>query len=281
MPFEQLLLFLAICVLAGAVAGLFAGLIGIGGGFTTVPILNYLLPLAAVPERHVMHVAVATSLALMIVNTASAAWFRWRSGSLSPPLLASLAAPVALGAVIGVLIADGLADWVLRLGFIGFTAIALYRGLLSLCRPSPKSPSRALGHGTLPSAVIWGPYFLVAGLTGAMAGGGAATFTVPFLMLRHYSMQEAAGQSAALSATIGVVGATSFALLGQGPVAMPPWSLGYLYLPALAGLLVGGQLAVRQGLRLAGRLSEQRLRQIFLSVLAFVLLAMLGKQAGL
>ncbi len=221
MPIEQLLLFLAVCVLAGALAGVLAGLIGIGGGFTTVPILNYLLPLAAVPERHVMHVAVATSLALMIVNTASAAWFRWRSGSLSPPLLASLALPVALGAVLGVLFADGLPDWVLRAGFTAFVAIALFRGVQSIWRPKRKPTPRAPGQGSLPSPVVWAPYFMVTGMTGAMAGGGAATLTVPFMMLRRYSMQEAAGQSAALSATIGLAGAISFALLGQGPEAMP------------------------------------------------------------
>ncbi len=57
--------------------------------------------------------------------------------------------------------------------------------------------------------------------------------------------------------------------------------MGYLYLPALAGLLVGGQLGVPQGLRLAGRLGEKGLRLAFLSLLALVLLAMLGKEAGL
>lgn len=275
----ELLPIVGACVLAGALAGFFAGLIGVGGGFTTVPILNYLLPLAAVPDDEVMHAALATSLALMVVNTASAAWHRWRARSLSPPLFARLAVPVGCGAVLGVLFAGGLPDWVLRAGFAGFVGFAILRGLQRLRRPAP-GPRGGDREGSLPAAWVWVPYFVLTGVVGAMAGGGAATLTVPFVTARHYSMQEAAGQAAGLSAIIGLAGATTFVFLGAGPEGMPPWSLGYLYLPALVGLLAGGQLGVRRGVACAQRLSDRLLRTIFIGLLAAVLAAMLAKILG-
>ncbi len=280
MDLGTLLLIVAGCVAAGAVAGLLAGLIGIGGGFTVVPVLNYLLPLAQVPDRQVMHVALATSLALMIVNTASAAWYRWRNGDLYPPLFGLLAGPVMLGALGGALAAGALADWILRLGFIGFISLVLLRSLRAIFHPKPKAPSRPRGQGSLPSPAIWAPYFCLTGVVGAMAGGGAATMTLPFMARNHYSMQEGAAQAAALSASIGLVGASAYILTGSGTAAMPPFSLGFLYLPALAGLILGGQFGVPRGVRLAKGLSESQLRGIFLSFLAVVLVSMVAKALG-
>ncbi|GAB5470601.1 MAG: sulfite exporter TauE/SafE family protein [Rhodospirillales bacterium] len=283
MDIGTLVVILLGCLAAGLLSGSFAGLLGIGGGFTTVPVLNYLLPLAAVPDRHVMHVALATSLAVMIANTATAAWWRWRAGNLNPVLTATLAAPVALGALAGALFADGLADWVLRLGFIGFVAIVLLRALYLLARRKTRKPKAvtASSEASLPTIAFWAPYFWMTGVTGAMAGGGAATFTLPFLVARRYGMAQAAGQAAALSAVIGLVAAGTFALVGTAGGDLPPYSLGYLYLPAMAGLMVGGQIGVPRGVKLAQRLSDRQLRGLFLGFLGVVLLAMLGKNLGL
>ncbi len=275
-----LVLVVAACVAAGALAGLFTGLIGIGGGFTVVPVLNYLLPLARIPDGQVMHVALATSLALMIVNTASAAWYRWRRGDLYPPLLVLLAGPVMLGALAGALAAGSLPDWILRLGFVVFIALVLLRGLQGLLRPKPRVESRGRGEGRLPATGLWAPYFFLTGAVGAMAGGGAATLTLPFMAFNRYSIQEAAAQAAALSGVIGLVGAGTYAVTGSALGATPPMSLGYLYLPALAGLVVGGQVGVPWGVRLARGMSEARLRAIFLGFLLAVLAAMLAKVLG-
>ncbi len=275
-----LLLIVAGCIATGAIAGLFAGMIGIGGGFTVVPVLNYLLPLAQVPDRQVMHVALATSLALMIVNTASAAWYRWRNGDLYPPLFGLLAGPVMLGALGGALVAGATPDWILRLGFIIFICLVLLRSVKRLIWPKPRPPSPPRGSGRLPRGGIWAPYFFLTGVVGAMAGGGAATLTLPFMAANRYSMQEAAAQAAALSASIGLIGAGAYIVTGSGQAAMPPFSLGFLYLPALAGLIVGGQLGVPRGVRLAKGMSEAGLRAIFLSVLAVVLVLMVAKAFG-
>ncbi|MEQ8650894.1 MAG: sulfite exporter TauE/SafE family protein [Kiloniellales bacterium] len=280
MDWVTLLAIVAGCVATGAFAGLFAGMIGIGGGFTVVPVLNYLLPLAQVPDRQVMHVALATSLALMVANTASAAWYRWRNGDLSPPLFGLLAGPVMLGALGGAMAAGALTDWILRLCFIVFICLVLLRSLKRFIWPKPKPRKRPRGSGRLPATAIWTPYFFMTGVFGAMAGGGAATLTLPFMAARRYSMQEAAAQAAALSASIGLVGAAAYIVTGSGQAAMPPLSLGYLYLPALAGLIVGGQIGVPHGVRMAKGMSEGKLGAIFLSFLVVVLISMVAKALG-
>lgn len=280
MDWVILLAIVAGCVATGAFAGLFAGMIGIGGGFSVVPVLNYLLPLAQVPDRQVMHVALATSLALMVANTASAAWYRWRNGDLSPRLFGLLAGPVMLGALGGAMAAGALTDWILRLCFIVFICLVLLRSLKRFIWPKPKPRKRPRGSGRLPARAIWAPYFFMTGVFGAMAGGGAATLTLPFMAARRYSMQEAAAQAAALSASIGLVGAAAYIVTGSGQTAMPPLSLGYLYLPALAGLIVGGQIGVPHGVRMAKGMSEGKLGAIFLSFLVVVLISMVAKALG-
>ncbi len=183
-----------------------------------------------------------------------------------------LAGPVMLSALAG-----ALEDWILRLGFIVFISIVLLRGLKALLRPKPKTAPRARGNGTLPSPGRWAPYFFATGVVGAMAGGGAATFTLPFMAANRFSMQEATAQAAALNAAIGLVGASAYAVTGSSVAAMPPYSIGFLYLPALAGLIVGGQLGVPRGVKLAKGLTESGLRAIFLDFLTVVLLSMLAK----
>jgi len=128
-----------LCLLAGAIAGVFAGMLGLGGGLTTVPILNFVLPLAGVPEQRLMHAALAGSLVLMIVNTANAAYARWRHGHLDLRLFLRLAWPVFLGATIGVALADMTPDAILRFAFIGFIACAA-------CGPASPPPSRPSFH---------------------------------------------------------------------------------------------------------------------------------------
>ncbi|MEO1193338.1 MAG: sulfite exporter TauE/SafE family protein [Pseudomonadota bacterium] len=274
----DLLPILLACIGLGLLAGLLSGLLGVGGGFTTVPALNFLLPFAAVPSQHLMHVAIATSLSMMIANTVTAAWWRWRAGHLDLSLTGLLAIPVALGAVAGAVFADSLADWVLRWGFIGFVALVLIRSLYRRIRPKPQTqapPPDAAAD--LPAAPIWFPYFFVTGITGAMAGGGAATLALPFLVARRYAIGQAAGQAAALSAIIGVAAAFTYAGVGGDAADLPPWTLGYLYLPALAGLIIGGQLGVPRGVALARRLSEAQQRAVFFAFLSVVLTAMVAK----
>lgn len=272
---------IAICILAGAFAGILSGLLGLGGGLTTVPILSFILPFAGVPQSRAMHVALATSLALMIANTSTAALARYRQGDLDLRLFLRLATPVAVGAFLGVALANQVADLALRLFFIAFVLFAMARTLRHLHRDANRPEASREGGAqssappTLPRDLVMVPYALVTGAVGALAGGGAATLMVPFLGQAGYSMQVAAAQSAGLSATIGLFGAVTYAVAGTTVADMPAGSLGYVYLPALAGLLLGGVVGVPLGVRIAKGTSDRVLRQGFLGFLAIVLVTML------
>ena len=85
----------------GLVAGVLAGLLGIGGGIVLVAALVGLLPLLGVPPADVMHVALATSLASIIVTASASARAHHRRGSVLWPTLAWLAPGLVLGGVLG------------------------------------------------------------------------------------------------------------------------------------------------------------------------------------
>ncbi|MEQ8348769.1 MAG: sulfite exporter TauE/SafE family protein [Sneathiellaceae bacterium] len=268
----------AICVAAGIVAGVFSGLLGLGGGLTTVPLLNYVLPLAGVPAHIMMHAALAAALALMIVNTSRAALVRWRGGELDLSLYRRLVWPVIVGAAIGVVAADFLHDIVLRLLFLAFVVYAFLRQVQQMRGAAARSSGEM--QPALPVPWLAWPYGAMTGAVGSMAGSGAAMLTVPFLAHAGFSMQVAAAQSAGLSAAIGIVGSVAYVLAGLNVTGMPAWSLGYLYLPAMAGLLVGGFVGVPLGIRLAHRLSDRAIQWTFLCFLVVVFISMLAKFLG-
>src|SRR5690554_6642906 len=92
-------------LIIGLVAGLLAGLLGIGGGLVIVPALTVMLGMAGVPTDSAVAIAVATSLATMLLTSASSVWFHFRRGAVDWPTVARLGAGVACGAVAGAVLA--------------------------------------------------------------------------------------------------------------------------------------------------------------------------------
>ena len=73
---------IAIYLIAGVAAGLVSGLFGLGGGLTIVPVLAFALPLEGVTEKYVMHLAIGTSLVVMVVTALYTTLLRHRRGDL-------------------------------------------------------------------------------------------------------------------------------------------------------------------------------------------------------
>ena len=120
---ESLVIYLA----AGLATGVVSGLFGVGGGLTVVPALVLALPYEGVAERYVMHLAIGTSLAVMVfANAVTTAW-RHRRGDLDWSVFRPLALLVALGGAIGAVIGDALDGTVLRWLFVGFIAFTIAR----------------------------------------------------------------------------------------------------------------------------------------------------------
>jgi uncharacterized membrane protein YfcA len=124
---------------------------------------------------------------------------------------------------------------------------------------------------------LW-TYGIATGLSGALLGAGAAIITVPYLRAAGYRMQTASAIAAGLSAVIGIGAGMGYVIGGMTEVGLPAATLGYLYLPAFAGLAAGALIGSPLGVRISHRLNEDVQFWLFLGYLAVVLSVMLSRR---
>lgn len=259
-----MLLSFALLLLIGLVAGILAGLLGIGGGLVIVPALTFLLTLRQVDENIAVPVAVATSLATMLLTAASAVWFHYRRGAVDWPTIARLGSGVAVGAAAGGWLATIISGEVLARVF---ALIAALIGLRMIVATAPKPASRE------PFPRLWWLAGPVIGAASALVGIGGGTFNVPYLARNGYTMVRAVANASACGWPIALAGSIVFALLAPaGPG--PGQQLGYIWIPAMLVVGVGGLAAAPLGVALAHRLPAAGLRRVFGGVLILVAVRM-------
>jgi uncharacterized membrane protein YfcA len=248
------LLYLAL----GAFAGVLAGLLGIGGGLVLVAALAWLLPLQGVPAESAMHVALASSMASIVLTAASSARAHHLRGSVLWPTVRWMVPGVLLGGWLGSRVAIGLEGDVLRWCVASYCLIVATQMLLA--RP------RA-GGDVSATRVPRGPAYTAAGgaigALSALVGIGGGSMTVPLLVWRGVPPVRAVGTSSACGVFIGLGSALGYAL--QAPAAALPLahSVGYVYLPAAIGVAVTSMLAAPLGSRLAHAISGEALKRVF------------------
>lgn len=253
-------------LLLGAFAGVLAGLLGVGGGLVIVPALAYLLPARGVAPEVVMHLALGTSLATIVLTSISSVAAHHRRGGVQWKVFGRLTPGVLIGAFLGAGVADALPAEPLRLAFGVFALlVALQLGLAAKPPPQRELPGPAgmgLAGGTI-------------GAVSAIVGIGGGSLTVPFLAWCNVPMRVAVATSAAVGLPIAVAGALGYALMGLGHPSLPPGALGYVYLPALLGIALASVLCAPVGARLAHAVPAPALKRFFAVFLAFIGLRML------
>lgn len=269
---ESVFIYLA----AGLATGIVSGLFGVGGGLTVVPALVLALPFAGVPDQLVMHMAIGTSLAVMIFAASVTTIWRHRRGDIDWPVLRRFAGLVALGGAVGAAIGDALNGVVLRWIFVGFVALTIARDVWRhWLRPGrPQQNKQTAPTGRRPGRASYILHGLATGIVGALLGVGAAVVTVPFFVRRGHSIQSASALSAGLSAVIGVAAAFGYLLGGLNEPGLPDYALGYLYLPAFLGIAIGAMAGSPLGVSLSHRIPENVQRAIFVTYLCIVLSVM-------
>jgi uncharacterized membrane protein YfcA len=263
---------------AGLMAGFVSGLFGLGGGLTVVPALVIALPMQGVAPEYVMHLALGTSLGVLLVTAARTTMLRHARGDLDWPLVWRYGLAVLLGAALGSVLGNALPGEALRAVFIGFVGITLGRALWRRWRAARAHDSETLpGVPRRPGAARLLAYGVPTGIAGALLGMGAAILTVPFLRQEGYTMPRAAAVAAAMSVVIGLGAGVGYILGGIGLPGLPDWTLGYLYLPAFAGLLAGAMVGAPLGVRASHALNEDLQSGLFVCYLLAVLVAMLTR----
>jgi uncharacterized protein len=271
---------IAIYLLAGVVAGLVSGLFGLGGGLTIVPALAFALPLQGVQARYVMHLAIGTSLVVMVITAFYTTVLRHRRGDVDWPLFKRIAPVVVLGALLGAICGDQLPGLALRAFFIGFVGYTIARALRRRYGGGGTAEAKSSDGGAprMPQGASLWTYGLTTGLCGALLGAGAAIIIVPYLRAAGYRIQHASAIAAGLSAVIGIGAGVGYVAGALSQPGLPAAAIGYLYLPAFAGLSVGALVGSPLGVRVSHRVDEDVQFWLFLTYLTIVLTVMILKR---
>ena len=245
----------------GAVVGFFAGLLGIGGGAIMVPLLVMLFAAQGLPKENILHLAVGTTMATILFTSVSSVRAHASRGALRWDIGRKITPGILFGAVLGAFLAGRFSTF----GFaLFFTAFVFFAATSMLLDKRPK-PSREL-----PGALGMFVAGTVISALSALAAIGGAVMTVPFLLYCNVPMLQAIGTAAMIGFPIALGGSIGFVATGLSAAQLPPYSFGYIYLPALAGITVASMLLAPLGAALAHRLPTKRLKQIF-AVLLYVL----------
>lgn len=252
--------------LIGALAGYLAGFLGIGGGFVVVPALTFLFLQDTSTAPWAIHMAIATSLGTMLVTSLSSIIAHQRKGAIRWPLVKSLAVGLMIGAVLGAVIVDYLpGEQLMRV----FGVFAILAGLQLVLGRQPE------GEKPLPGQPAVSLVGLVIGALSSIAGIGGGALTGPWQMWHGIRAQNAVATSAACGYPIAVAGSFSLVWLGMGG-DLPEGALGYVHLPALAGIAVTSAIAAPLGAATVHRLPPKLVRRIFGGFLILVGLRMLA-----
>jgi uncharacterized protein len=256
--------------LLGVFAGIMAGLLGVGGGLIIVPVLVMLWQADGLGgAQQMVQLAIGTSLAVIVFTSISSVRAHHRHGSVLWPVFWRLTPGILLGAALGAMLASAMPQDTLKLVFGLFELLVAAQMSLRL---------RPAALNKLPSATGMGLAGVLIGSVSALVGIGGGTLTVPFLDACKIRMQQAVGTSAACGLPIAVGGALSYLLLGWGNAQLPAEAVGFVYLPALAGIAVTSMLFAPLGATLAHRLPTAVLKKVFAGFLALLGLWMLGSQ---
>jgi uncharacterized membrane protein YfcA len=271
-PLDELLVLAGALLAAGVVTGLLAGLLGIGGGGILVPVLYELFGALGADDAVRMHLAVGTSLAVIVpTSLRSFAGHRAR-GAVDLDLVKSMALWVVAGVGLGAVLAryanqDALkAVWVAAASLI---SLKLFFGRQDwrLGDAVPGQPFRALYGGFV-------------GLVSTLMSIGGGIFITALLTLYGQPMQRAVATSSAFGPIIAIPGALGFIWAGWHAAGRPPGSLGYVSVLGALLIIPTSVLAAPLGVRIAHGISRRKLELAFATFLVVVGLRFLFSLIG-
>jgi len=252
--------------ITGLFAGFLAGYLGIGGGLVLVPVLSWLFTRDPATAGMAVQMAVATSLATMLFTSMSSLLAHHRRGAIIWVLVRQMLPGLLAGALLGTVIADAIGNTALG---IVFGIFALLVGLQML------RGVRHVGHRPLPGRMAIAGTGLVISTLSSLLGIGGGSMTVPWLLWHGQQVQKSIATAAACGYPIAVAGTLGFVLLGGSHTDAP--TLGYVHLPALAGVALFSVFGAPLGVAAVHRSSPLVAKRFFALFLLVVAIKMLSR----
>lgn len=254
----------------GIMIGILSSMFGFGGGFIVVPILYAFLP-DTIPSAYLMHTAIGTSLAVMIINSSNSTFNHAKQGNVTWSVFRRLVGSIAIGSLIGGILAVYIESDFLRYAFI---CLLIYVLLSNLINKSFTTAVQAQTF-TLPnqrSASFAGTGI---GFISTLLGIGGSTMTIPYLRNRGMRMIHAVALATPLGLPVAIVGAATYLIMGMQIEGMPSSTLGFIYIPALVGFTMGGFIGVPVGRSWAQKLTDTVFSKVYLFLLFIVVMMMI------
>lgn len=254
-------------LMLGAIAGTLAGLLGVGGGLIIVPALILIFQSLNFHDAVLTHMAIGSSLATITLTAMSSIRTHHQAGKVDWSIMRRLSVGIVLGVALGAWIADALPGTALQ-GLFGL--FTLWAAVQMGFRLKPK-PNRSLPQSG--GMVVAGG---VIGTVSSLFGIGGGSLTVPFLVWCQVAMQRAVGTSAACGLPIAVIGSISYMVMGWEEAGLPGMTTGYVYWPAVLGIVMTSTLFAHLGAKWAHRLPADRLKRFFALLLGVIGVKFLG-----
>lgn len=258
----------------GIIAGFTAGLFGVGGGLIVVPLLYIVFTYLNYDSSIVMHMAVGTSLATIIITSISSISAHQKKHAILWQIVKNLVPGLIIGAFVGAWIADFLSGKSLQfiIGIFSlWIALKMFKGANSKIDTTQHLPSQHMqvfaGGGI--------------GLASAIFGIGGGSLTVPYLNKYGTKMQNAVATSAACGLPIAITGAIGFMIFGQKTEVIIPNSIGYVQVYAFLGISIMSFITAKVGAKIAYKLSPKTLKKCFAGLETVVGIYFVGQSLSL
>jgi uncharacterized membrane protein YfcA len=265
-----------ILAIFGCASGVTTVLFGFGGGFVVVPVLYGVLTATHGANdaigQSAMHIAVATSTCVMIVNSIAATRKHQRAGNILRAYVWPLAGFIAVGALLGAWAATRASGDLVRVAFIVYLGVTILDCVLRqgfMAQHAAQTP-RPLGQGVVVGGGV------VIGAIATFLGVGGSVMTVPLLRRRGLPMAKAAAMANPLTLPVALVGTVAYMAAARSlPAALAPWIVGYVDLLAFVALALGSLIGIRLSAPLIPRIPDRLHARVYILLLALVMLSML------
>ncbi len=252
--------------ISGVLAGLLSGMLGVGGGSVIVPMLLLAFSQLSVSPEISIHLALGTSLASIIFTSFSSAYAQHKRKAVDWSIVRNIVLGICVGTYLGSIVVAKLPAIYLQIIFALFLLFVSYRTVIN---NNPKA------NASIPSFKILNLFGIAIGFISSLVGIGGGTLSVPFMLWHNVEMRKAIATSSAIGIFIAISGAIGFYVNGLNAENLPPYSAGFIYLPALACIVVFSMIFAPLGVRLVHSMPVKRIKQMFALLLFLLALKML------
>ncbi len=250
----------------GMAVGFFAGLLGVGGGGIMVPVLTTLFAMQGFPREHIVHLALATSMAAIIFTSIASLRAHHKHGAVLWSVVWRITPGILIGTFGAAFMAALIPTRPLAIFFVCFMAYVALQMVLNI-KPKP--------YRQLPGSVALSLVGVGIGGVSALVAIGGGSLTVPFMTWCNVKLPNAIGTSAAIGLPIAVAGTLGYLVSGWDIAGMPLYSVGFIYLPAVASIACVSVVTAPLGARLAHKLPVATLKKLFAVMLMLLSAKML------